>query len=51
MCSNETINSNHRRLTKMNLGKSGVWFPVNGLGKADAIKLAQMVEQLNYDTL
>jgi probable F420-dependent oxidoreductase len=32
-------------------GKSGVWFPVNGLAKADLIKLAQTVEQLNYDVL
>ena len=35
----------------MKMGKSGVWFPVHGLGRADLVKLAQDVERLKYDVL
>ena len=35
----------------MKMGKSGVWFPTHGLGRADLVKLAQGIEGLNYDVL
>ena len=35
----------------MEMGQTGVWFPVHGLGRADLVKLAQGVERLNYDVL
>ena len=35
----------------MKLGRTGVWFPVHGLGRADLVKLAQGIERLKYDVL
>ena len=35
----------------MKMGRTGVWFPVHGLGRVDLVKLAQTVERLNYDVL
>ena len=35
----------------MKIGRSGVWFPVHGLGRADLVRLAQDVERLKYDVL
>ena len=35
----------------MKMGKSGVWFSVHALGKADLAKLAQRIEKLKYDVL
>ena len=38
-------------VTEMRMGRTGVWFPVHGLGKAGLVELAQGVERLNYDVL
>jgi len=35
----------------MRMGKTGVWFPVHGLGRVDLVKLAHAVERLNYAVL
>ena len=35
----------------MKMGRTGVWFPVPGLGRVDLANLAQTVERLNYDVL
>ena len=35
----------------MKMGKSGVWFSVHALGRAELAKLAQGIERLNYDVL
>ena len=35
----------------MKMGRTGVWFPVHGLGRFDLANLAQTVERLNYDVL
>jgi len=35
----------------MKIGRSGVWFPTHGLGRADLAKLAQGIERLKYDIL
>lgn len=35
----------------MNMGKTGVWFPVNGLARDNLASLAQTVETLGYDVL
>ena len=33
------------------MGKSGVWFPPHGLGRAELAKLAQGIERLRFDVL
>ena len=35
----------------MKMGKTGVWFSVHALGRADLAKLAQGIERLKYDVL
>lgn len=35
----------------MKMGKSGVWFSVHALGRADLAELAQGIERLKYDVL
>lgn len=35
----------------MNIGKTGVWFPVHGLARDGLAQLAQRVESLGYDVL
>ena len=35
----------------MKIGRSGVWFPVHGLGNVNLVKLAQDIERLKYDVL
>lgn len=35
----------------MKFGKSGVWFPTNGLSRVDLVNLVQGIERLKYDVL